>query len=310
MKQTKKNLVIGVDVGGTHVRTGVVQTTSGSVLSLTKSKTSDLTLDKLCADLERTASKYAGKIEGIGVVVPGCCDASLRHSISTDGIVPFLDSCNLADAVEKRVGIPTRVDNDVRAHTIGEFLYGGWGKPRSLVVLALGTGVGLGWHVDGRLYPPPDHGAQGGHIAVSWTGGNPCYCGATGCLDSLASGTALAAAATERLRRLVPSGLKCPVTAEQLCAAGRVDVMAQGCIDRAIEALRGGLHTLHNLYFPDVVVLGGGLARGLWPYLGDLRKWFVRTRRHDGRKNRLVLSRLGDKAAILGAAALASARYE
>src|ERR1035441_1197905 len=128
MKQTRKNLVIGVDVGGTHIRTGVVQTASGSVLGLTKSKTSDLTLDKLCADLGRTASKYAGEIEGIGVVVPGCCDASLRHSISTDGIVPFLDSCNLADAVERRVGIPTKVDNDVRAHTIGEFLYGGWGK--------------------------------------------------------------------------------------------------------------------------------------------------------------------------------------
>ncbi len=195
-------------------------------------------------------------------------------------------------------------------HTIGEFFHGRWGKPRSLVVLALGTGVGLGWYIDGRLYPPPDHGAQGGHLAVSWTGGNPCYCGAMGCLDSLASGTALAAAATERLRRLVPSDLKGPITAEQLCAAGRVDAMAQGCIDRAIEALRGGLHTIHHLYFPDIVVLGGGLARGLWPYMGDLRKWFVDTRRHDGRKNRLVLSRLGDKAAILGAAALASGRYE
>ena len=86
--------------------------------------------------------------------------------------------------------------------------------------------------------------------------------------------------------------------------------MAQGCIDRAIEALRGGLHTIHHLYFPDVVVLGGGLARGLWPYMGDLRRWFVQTRRYDGRKNRLVLSRLGDKAAILGAAALASGRYQ
>jgi glucokinase len=302
--------VIGVDIGGTHVRSGVVQTTTGSVLDLTKSKTADLTLDKLCADLERTTNKYRGRIGGIGVVVPGCCDASLRRSISTEGIVPFLDSCDLADAVEKRIGIPARVDNDVRAHTMGELLHGGWGKPRSLVVVTLGTGVGLGWHVDGRLYPPPDHGAQGGHLTVSWTCGNPCYCGATGCLDSLASGTALVGAATERLKRLVPSSLKYPVTAEELCTAARVDAMARGCIDRAIESLRGGLHTLHHLYFPDVVVLGGGLARGLWPHLGELRKWFVDTRRHDGRKNRLVLSRLGDRAAIFGAGALASGCYQ
>jgi glucokinase len=310
MKRTKKKLVIGVDIGGTHIRTGVVETSTRRVLGLTKSKTAELTLDVLCAGLERVSSEYPGKIGGIGVVVPGCCSADLRRSISTDGIVPFLDGCNLADIIEKRVGIPARVDNDVRAHTIGELRYGGWGEPRSLLVITLGTGVGLGWHVDGHLYPPPDHGAQGGHIAVSWTGGNPCYCGAQGCLDGLASGTAMEAAAAERLRRLLPSSLKGRVTAEQLCAAAPTDAMARGCIDRAIEALRAGLHTYHHILFPDLVVFGGGLARGLRPYLGELRKWFVATRRYDGRKNRLVLSRLGDKAAIYGAAALASGSYE
>lgn len=310
MRQTTKKLVIGVDLGGTHTRTGVVETATGRVLGLSKSKTADLTLESLCAALERTASQYPGKIAGIGVVVPGCCSADLRRSISTDGIVPFLDGCNLADIIEKRVGISARVDNDVRAHTIGELRYGGWGEPRSLLVITLGTGVGLGWHVDGHLYPPPDHGAQGGHIAVSWTGGNPCYCGAQGCLDGMASGTAMEAAAAERLRRLVPSRLKCPATAEQLCGAAKSDAMARGCIDRAIEALRAGLHTYHHLLFPDLVVLGGGLARGLWPYLGELRKWFVTTRRYDGRKNRLALSRLGDKAAVYGAAELALGSYE
>jgi glucokinase len=310
MKQTKKELVIGVDIGGTHIRIGTVETAGSRVLGLSKSKTAELTLDKLCATLKGTVSRYAGKIGGIGVVVPGCCSADLRRSISTDGIVPFLDGCDLADIIEKRVGIPARVDNDVRAHTIGELRNGGWGQPRSLLVITLGTGVGLGWHVDGHLYPPPDHGAQGGHIAVSWTGGNPCYCGAQGCLDGLASGTAMEAAAAERLRRLVPSGLKGRVTAEQLCAAAPTDAMARGCLDRAIEALRAGLHTYHHLLFPDLVVFGGGLARGLWPYLGEVRKWFVKTPRYDGRKNRLVLSRLGDKAAIFGAAALASGSYK
>jgi glucokinase len=310
MKRTKKKLVIGVDIGGTHIRTGVVETSTRRVLGLTKSKTAELTLDILCAALERVSSEYHGKIGGIGVVVPGCCSADLRRSISTDGIVPFLDGCNLADIIEKRLGIPARVDNDVRAHTIGELHCGGWGQPRSFLVITLGTGVGLGWYVDGHLYPPPDHGAQGGHIAVSWTGGNPCYCGAQGCLDGIASGTAMEAAAAERLRRLLPSSLKGRVTAEQLCAAAPTDAMARGCIDRAIEALRAGLHTYHHILFPDLVVFGGGLARGLWPYLGELRKWFVATRRYDGRKNRLVLSRLGDKAAIYGAAALASGSYE
>ena len=120
MKQTKKELVIGVDIGGTHIRIGTVETAGSRVLGLSKSKTAELTLDKLCASLEGTVSQNAGKIGGIGVVVPGCCSADLRRSISTDGIVPFLDGCDLADIIEKRVGIPTRIDNDVRAHTIGE----------------------------------------------------------------------------------------------------------------------------------------------------------------------------------------------
>jgi glucokinase len=170
--------------------------------------------------------------------------------------------------------------------------------------MTLGTGVGLAWQIDGQIFPPPNHGAQGGHMVISWPGGNPCFCGATGCLESLVSGTSLAAAANERLARYVPSQLKFPVSSEQVCSSGHSDALARGCITRAVESLRCALHTLHHLYFPDVVVLGGGLAPGLWPYLGELRKWFSQAERYDGRRNRLVLSRLGDKAGVLGAAAL------
>jgi len=175
---------------------------------------------------------------------------------------------------------------------------------RSLVVITLGTGVGLAWHIDGRLYPPPDHGAQGGHMAVLFLGGSPCYCGVAGCLESLASGTAMAAAANERLARFFPSKLQPPTDAEQICRLGDSDVLARGCITRALESLRAALHTIHHLYFPDVVVLGGGAAVGLWPYLGPVRRWFARLERYDGRRNRLVLSRLGDRAGVLGAAGL------
>jgi predicted NBD/HSP70 family sugar kinase len=108
------------------------------------------------------------------------------------------------------------------------------------------------------------------------------------------------AAAAERLRRLVPSGLKGRVTAEQLCAAAPTDAMARGRLDRAIEALRAGLHTYHHILFPDLVVFGGGLARGLWPYLGEVRKWFVKTRRYDGRKNRKIEERIWTRPLILG----------
>jgi len=295
----------GIDLGVTHYRIGIVEASSGKIQKLSKLKTNGFTLPLFCDALSKVAGPYKKHLAGIGVAVQGFPDHLQRRVITTCGTVPFLESCDVADAVEERLKVPTWVDNDARAHAVGEFQYGGWGKPRSLVVMTLGTGVGLAWHVEGRLYPPPDHGAQGGHMAVLPNTGNPCYCGISGCLESLAGGTAIAAAANECLARFYPSKLVAPADTEQICRLGTTDQLSKKCIERAIEALRGALHTLHHLYFPDVLVLGGGASVGLWPYLGPLRKWFAKAERFDGRHNRLVLSRLGDKAGVLGAAALA-----
>jgi glucokinase len=304
MKKCRQPLLLGIDLGATHCRLGIVNPVSGGVRHLTRHQTAGLSLPQFCRRVEEVAQPCRQNLAGVGIGFPGFCDHARRCTVTTGGAVPFLEGCDLADAVEPCLGVPVIVDNDARAHAAGEFQFGGWGKPKSLVVVTLGTGVGLAWHVDGRLYPPPDFGAQGGHMTVNWPGGNPCYCGLAGCLESLASGTAMAATANERLALFLPSRLRPPVCAEQLCELGQSDALAKECIQRAVESLRGALRTLHHLYFPDVVVLGGSVARGLWPYLGPLCKWFASMDRYDGRSNRLVLSRLGDKAGVLGAAIL------
>jgi glucokinase len=304
-KNAPRRLLAGIDLGVTQYRIGIVDASTGRIHGLTKLKTAGFTLPRFCDALVKVAAPYRKDLAGIGVAVPGFSDHRQRRVVTTCGTVPFLESCEVAEAVESRLGVPTWVDNDARAHAVGEFQFGGWGKPRSLVVMTLGTGVGLAWHVEGRLYPPPDHGAQGGHMSAILTGGNPCYCGISGCLESLAGGTAIGAAANECLARFYPSKLRAPANAEQICRLGASDALAQKCIARAIEALRGAFHTIHHLYFPDVLVLGGSASLGLWPHLGPLRKWFARAERFDDRRNRLALSRLGDKAGVLGAAALA-----
>jgi glucokinase len=306
-KNAPRHLLAGIDLGVTQYRIGIVEASTGRIHGLTKLKTAGFTLHRFCDELVKVAGPYRKNLAGIGVAVPGFSDHCQRRVVTTCGTVPFLESCEVADAVEAKLDVPTWVDNDARAHAVGEFQYGGWGKPRSLVVMTLGTGVGLAWHVEGRLYPPPDHGAQGGHMSAIPTGGNPCYCGISGCLESLASGTSLAAAANECLARFYPSQLHASADAEQICRLGASDALAKKCVGRAIEALRGALHTIHHLYFPDVLVLGGSASVGLWPHLTSLRKWFARAERFDGRRNRLVLSRLGDKAGVLGAAALVRA---
>ncbi|MGO8786670.1 MAG: ROK family protein [Terriglobia bacterium] len=304
-KNGSRRWLAGIDLGVTHYRIGIVEAATGKIHQLTKLKTAGFTLQQFCDALAKVARPYRKDLVGIGVAIPGFPDRAQRRVLTTCGTVPFLESCDVAEAVEERLNVQTWVDNDARAHAVGEFQYGGWGKPRSLVVMTLGTGVGLAWHVEGRLYPPPDHGAQGGHMSAFPTTGNPCFCGVSGCLESLAGGTAIAAAANECLARFYPSKLCAPADAEQICRLGTSDALAQKCIARAIEALRGALHTIHHLYFPDVLVLGGSASFGLWPHLGPLRRWFARAERFDGGCNRLVLSRLGDKAGVLGAAALA-----
>lgn len=305
MKKNPASWVVGVDIGGTSFRVGLVNEHTGRVFQISKQKTAGLSLNKFGSFLERIIGQGRGKTKALGIAVPGFCDANQQRVLTTCGVVPFLESCDLACALEKRFGVRTRVDNDARAHAEGEFSYGGWGKPKSFVVLTLGTGVGLAWRYCGRLHPPPNHGAMGGHMAISCRSGNPCYCGICGCLESLASGTALSAAANECLSRFLPSSLKFPVSSQDVCQAGANDRLAQSCITRAVEALRCALYNLHHFYFPDIVVLGGGLSQGLWPYLRDVRNWFEKLQRYDGGTNRLVLSRLGDRAGVLGAAALA-----
>jgi glucokinase len=305
MKKHSQPWVVGIDLGGTYLRVAIVEPRSGRIIRSSKQKSTLLNLSRFCDALARAIGSHRSKIAAFGIAVPGFCDEARRRVVTTCKVVPFLENCDLAAGIEKRFGVKAVVDNDARVHTVGEFRYGGWGKPRSLVVLTLGTGVGLAWRIDGILYPPPNHGAMGGHMAVAYQSGNPCYCGVNGCLESLASGTALSAAANERLARFLPSRLDYLASSEDVCRAGTSDGLARSCIARALDSLRSALHNLHHLYFPDVVVLGGGLSQGLAPYLGGIRSWFRRLERYDGRRNRLVLSRLGDKAGLLGAAALA-----
>src|SRR5215831_456710 len=132
MKNNASSLVAGVDIGGTHVRLGILHPRTSRVIHLLKFKIGGLSLRQFCDALENGIGAHRRKIVGIGIAVSGFCDGKLRRVLTTCGVVPFLESCNLAAAVEKRLGIAVRVDNDARAHVLGEFRYGGWGKPRSL----------------------------------------------------------------------------------------------------------------------------------------------------------------------------------
>jgi glucokinase len=263
-------LAIGVDLGGTTVAAGLV-TAEGEVLGHFSEPTHKLgpgtamiTLLDLLRRLQEMARKHEIGLAGIGIGVPGTVDAE-RGIIGPDiHYVPELASMALGDTIHKRTGVPVFVDNDVNVLALGEWMFGAGKGARSLVVLALGTGVGGGIILDGRLHR--GHGGFGGelgHVPVNFDG-RPCICGGRGCLKTYVSGTDIGLIATERLGR--------PVASEEVfrLAAGG-DAAAKELVAEVIEALGAGLAVIVNGLNPERLLLAGSVAKSLKPLEKEIR---------------------------------------
>jgi glucokinase len=263
-------LAIGVDMGGTTIAAGLV-TADGEVLGHFREPTHKLgpatalvTLLDLLRRLQETARRHEVGLAGIGIGVPGTVDAD-RGTIGPDiHYVPELASMPLAETIHKRLGVPVFVDNDVNVLALGEWMFGAGKGARSLVVLALGTGVGGGVILDGRLHRGhAGFGGELGHVPVNFDG-RPCICGGRGCLKAYVSGTDIALIGAERLGR--------PVTAAevfQLAATG--DGAAREVVGEVIEALGAGLAVIVNGLNPERLLLAGSVAKSLKPLEKEIR---------------------------------------
>jgi glucokinase len=263
-------LAIGVDLGGTTVAAGLV-TAEGEVLGHFSEPTHKLgpgtamiTLLDLLRRLQETARKHEIGLAGIGIGVPGTVDVDTGIIGPDIHYVPELASMPLGDTIHKRTGVPVFVDNDVNVLALGEWMFGAGKGARSLVVLALGTGVGGGIILDGRLHR--GHGGFGGelgHVPVNFDG-RPCICGGRGCLKTYVSGTDIGLIATERLGR--------PVAAEEVfrLAAGG-DAAAKALVAEVIEALGAGLAVIVNGLNPERLLLAGSVAKSLKPLEKEIR---------------------------------------
>src|SRR5712692_270582 len=250
-------LAIGVDLGGTTMAAGLV-TAEGEVLGHFREPTHKLgpgtamvTLLDLLRRLQETARRHEVGLAGIGIGVPGAVNTE-TGTIGTDvHYVPELASMPLAETIHKRLGVPVFVDNDVNVLALGEWMFGAGKGARSLVLLALGTGVGGGIVLDGRLHR--GHGGFGGelgHVPVNFDG-RPCVCGGRGCLKTYVSGTDIAGIGSERLGRRVAA--------------------AREVVSETLEALGAGLAVIVNGINPERLLLAGSVAKSLKPLEKEIR---------------------------------------
>lgn len=307
-------VAIGVDIGGTKLAAGLVAA-DGTVIDrrrrVTPAHDADAIVDETVAVATELADAHALEAVPVGVGAAALLDL--------DGVVR--DAPNLAwadyplrDRLAERLSGPVTVDNDANAAAWGEFACGAGREARAaLVMLTIGTGVGGGLVLGGRLVRGGSGlGAEFGHIVVA-EGGPRCACGNNGCLEALASGTSIGRRATERRTAgTVPDDS--PLHRhEQLSgkavtvAAHDGDPTAREVIDEAGFWLGVGIASLVNALDPEIVVVGGGAMQAGDLLLDPARRAFAD--RLVGRGHRtvppVVRAGLADEGGLVGAALLA-----
>lgn len=309
--------VIAGDFGGTNLRAALV-TEAGEILvrhevSTTPDASPDAALERI-ADLLTVIRDHGPEPPvAASLAVAGLIDIEGGRVLVSPNI-PAFRNLGLTVPLSERLGIPISIANDASAAALGEFRFGAGQGTRHLLHVTLGTGIGGGIVIDGRLYK----GAQGlagelGHIVLD-TAGPPCGCGSRGCLEAMASGVALGRSA----QRLVESDSAPilaeiasgrPATASDLAeAARRGEMVAIAEIRKGGRTIGIGLGSIVNVLNPDVVTLSGGLL-GMGDFLLEpLRTGLASFAFGPAAKTPVRISTLGEDAGLLGAAAVALAK--
>lgn len=313
---------IGIDLGGTNIAAAIVD----GNFNIIKKKSIPTTVTEggdrivedmayLCRALCEESGILLSDIEAVGIASPGIAN-------SRDGVVEY--SCNLPllhfpickKLSDKLDGVETHVENDANAAAWGEAVAGAAKGTTNSVMITLGTGVGGGVIVDGKVYAGFNFaGAELGHIVIS-AGGRPCGCGRLGCWEAYSSATALINMTNEKLAECKETGRETLI--ESLSVNGVNGRVAFDAYDAGDEAaaevikeysyyLACGITNIINLYQPEVLSIGGGIS-GQGQKLLDLIMPIVKKESYGGAgtvtPTKVCIAALGNDAGIIGAAFL------
>lgn len=313
--------IVGVDLGGTSINVGVVPFDGGPVLAMRSAPTEaekgpKYVVDRIVGlileamrDAQKEATIPDEAFLGVGLGSPGPLDRRTGTVIDT----PNLGWRNfpLRDLISNAVGLEAELDNDANAAALGEWWQGAGQGVSTLLGVTLGTGIGGGIVLDGKVFHGiSDVAGEVGHMTIDSTG-RRCNCGNYGCLEAYASGPAIAARAIEGLQSgepsLLPSmveGDLARITAEtvyEAIVAG--DEYAKDVMKDTARFLGTGIANLINILNPGMVVISGGVTRAGDRLLEPLKKE-VRRRAfsHASDSCQIVASELGSMAGVIGAA--------
>lgn len=307
---------IGIDLGGTNIAVGIVNenyeiVAQHSVPTGAERPAADVIAD-MAGAVETVAAKAGVQVsdcESIGIGSPGTCDSENGVVVRAYNLQWF--DVPLCRMLEERFHIPVRLSNDANCAALAETVAGAARGCRNMVLITLGTGVGGGIIINGKIHAGMrSAGAELGHILLVLDG-EPCTCGRRGCWEAYASATALIRQ-TKEAAKANPDSLLAKIPTEEITgrtvfdAADQGDAVAEEVIGRYCVYIAAGFTDLVNALAPEMILLGGGISRQGERILAPIRAYVANNcfGQHEGAIPVIQAAQLGNEAGIIGAAAL------
>ena len=307
---------IGIDLGGTFIKGGIVDDL-GNILISNKVPTESekgadrvaLNIANLCKTMLANVNMTTSDIVGIGMGVPGMIDSAKGEVVYSNNL--GWEHFFISEEVERLTGLPVKIANDANVAALGETKFGCGKDYNNTVMLTLGTGVGGGIIINGKLFEGNHSaGAELGHSVIV-AGGEQCTCGRKGCLETYASATALIrdtkrTMQADKSSKMWEIGSIDNVTGKTAFDYKDIDESAKKVVEDYIEKLGVGITNLANEFRPEAVILGGGVCAQGDNLIKPLQEFVNREifAGYKGPQVKILTATLGNSAGILGAAAL------
>ena len=305
---------LGIDLGGTNIAVGIVDEAQKIVALASVPTHAHNGVEALLNNMARCAKDLITRtgfspsgFAGAGLGAPGSCDT--KHGVLRYAHNLGLDAVQVTQPLAEKLGMPVYLGNDADCAALGEVCAGAAKGCSSALMITLGTGVGSGFIVDGKIHDGfRSLGGEFGHICIAMDG-EPCTCGQRGCWEAYASATALirqakAAAAADPDSALNKSGQISGRAIYAAAAAG--DPTAQAVTAKYAEYVGVGLVNLVNALYPEIILIGGGVSAAGEALLAPVRAYVAAHTyiRDTTLLPEIRIAALGGDAGVIGAAAL------
>ena len=308
---------IGVDLGGTKIYTAICnelgEIFNEEVIATEVDKGPEQIVDKIINSIKKVSKNIkAEEVKAIGIGSPGPLNIKEGLIVSPPNLP--IRNFNIVDKIKSEFKLPTFLDNDANAATLGEYIFGAGKGTENMIYITASTGVGGGAILNGKIYRGSTSNAlEIGHTTIS-RDGRVCGCGNRGCVESMSSGIYIEKMANDLMGEEKETTLKnyFKITAKEVFTeAAKGDQVSNYILSETLSYLGMAVANCANIFDPDKIIIGGGITKGGSIVLDKINEEVKNRSLEPIYKNcKIEKAQLGDRAGVIGAVALAMVEYQ